>query len=301
MTATVGANSGVYSFTGLPVGDYRVEVTDTASVLANQSPTQVSGGAIAIACSGTCTNSQNADFGYTAATTGSGKIGETLYFDSDGSGTQNGGEIGIGGVTLDLVSIGIIDGYVDLNGDGQITAADAGTYGGYTVANGVLSGVADGTLVNGVKVFSGRLDTSGNGSVGVEDDKAPQVIGTKTTSDGTTDVDGNGSIDPVGTYWFTGVEAGGYRVVVTDTNSVLGGLTPTQTSGAKDITCSGATCTTVSDADFGYQSTTGGTGTLGGTLWHDTRRHWRRDHGCAEHRRAASGGYHGGTVAGCGQ
>ena len=47
-----------------------------------------------------------ADFGYTASTTGTGKIGDTVYFDTNGNGAQNPGEVGIGRVTLNLISAG---------------------------------------------------------------------------------------------------------------------------------------------------------------------------------------------------
>ena len=58
--------------TGLAPGDYRVEVSDTTNVVANMTATQVSGGGIAISCTGTCADYNNADFGYTTSTTGSG-------------------------------------------------------------------------------------------------------------------------------------------------------------------------------------------------------------------------------------
>ena len=194
VATTTTAGGGLYSFTGLPPGDFRVEVTDTANLLAGKTATQVSGGGIPITCSPACTNNTTTNFGFTAPTTGSGIIGDTVYFDSDGNSTQDNGEIGIGGVTLNLV-------------------------------------------------------------------KAGQVLATTTTS--------NGTAGTLGTYQFSGLAAGAYQVVVTDTNNVLAGLTATQTAGVKDIVCNPA-CNTVSDADFGFKSTIGGTGTLGGTVWHDT-------------------------------
>ena len=264
--------AGEYAFTGVPEGDYRVEVTDTANALAGTTATQVSDNAIAIDCTSGCTNYDAADFGYRIQVIGSGVIGDTVYFDSDNSGAQNGGEVGIAGVTLDLVSIGIIDGYVDVNADGQITAADNGSYGGYTVTDASLVGAANGTIVNGIKVITGRLDANGDNAVDSDDGRAPQVIATTKTSNGTRDVDGDGSADPVGTYGFDGLASEVYRVIVTDTAGVLGGLTPTQASGAVDITCGGGSppCTENLDVDFGYKSTTGGTGTLGGAAWRDT-------------------------------
>ena len=83
-----------------------------------------------------------ADFGYRSTTDANGSIGDTVYDDANGNKVQDGGETGINGVTLNLVSIGVINGYVDLNGDSVITAADDGTYGGYTVTDGVLAAAA---------------------------------------------------------------------------------------------------------------------------------------------------------------
>ncbi len=214
VATTATAGGGNYAFTGLAAGDYRVVVTDVANALAGTTATQVSDGAIAIACPSGCTNDVNADFGYRSQVLGSGVIGDTLYFDSDGSGSQGGGEIGIGGVTLDLIACGT------------------------------------GTCADG--------DES--------------IVATTTTSDGTTDVDGDGNADPIGTYRFDGLAAGAYQVAVSDTNGVLVGLTVTETAAVTSIACGGGSppCTLDLDADFGYPSTSGGTGSLGGTLWRDT-------------------------------
>ena len=50
-------------------------------------------------------NNNNVDFGYT----GSGSIGDTIYFDADNSGSETAGDTGIPGVTITLAG--------DLNND----------------------------------------------------------------------------------------------------------------------------------------------------------------------------------------
>jgi uncharacterized repeat protein (TIGR01451 family) len=196
-SATTNA-SGIYGFTGLPADLYRVVVTDVNAKLAGLTLTNAPAASVTIDCSsGSCTAVTTQDFGYGSATTGSGSIGDTVYFDKNGNGSQDAGEPGIPGVTVEL------------------------------------------------------LDNTG------------KVLATKVT-------------DANGAYSFTGLAAGGYSVRVatspSDQGSVLFGLTPRQTAaGPISITCSGgSTCDTVNGADFGFAPTTGGTGTLGGTLWRDT-------------------------------
>ena len=170
-----------------------------------------------------------ADFGYQNTTGAYGSIGDTVYNDANGNKIQDNGETGINGVTLNLVSIGVINGYVDLNGDSVITAADDGTYGGYTVTDGVIA-APNGTVINGITVKDGRLDVNGDNTLTNQDSLNPQVIATTTTA----------TVGPnAGIYTFTGLSASDYRVVVTDTANLLTGKSPTQVSGgAIPITCS---------------------------------------------------------------
>ena len=44
------------------------------------------------------------DFGYATATTGSGVIGDTVYFDQDGNSAKSAGEPGIPGVIVELIN-----------------------------------------------------------------------------------------------------------------------------------------------------------------------------------------------------
>ena len=68
----------------------------------------------------------NLDFGYT----GTGLIGNTVFFDYDESGTQNNGEPGIAGVTVTLVWEGFVTGFADGDEVTYTTVTDAN--GNYT-------------------------------------------------------------------------------------------------------------------------------------------------------------------------
>lgn len=413
-TATT-SEDGSYLFTNVLPGTYAVVVTDTNNVLTGYSQ---KGDPDESGVCGACDwkdldvvvigggMSLTSDFGYQGSgATATGSIGGRTYDDANGDKDDEAGvDAKIANVTLDLVTTGIINGYVDINGDGVITVADNGSYGGYTITAGVLDGSAVGNTVNGMTVRSGGggglIDVDGSTAIDGDDDKASvivattttenttgaydftglvagdyrvvvtdisnslagktatqvtatpvsgdnitiacgdpctdfndadfgfidsetnlatigdlvyydpdgdgatagyeagevglddvtlnlidcvngtcgdsddKVIASTTTSDGTTDVDGNGSADPIGTYLFDGLTTGTYRVVVTDINSVLDDLTATQTQGDIVVNCSAAPCTTNpanadTGTDFGYQSLSGANGTLGGTVWHD--------------------------------
>ncbi|MFN8498613.1 MAG: SdrD B-like domain-containing protein [Anaerolineae bacterium] len=134
-TTTTDAN-GLYDFTGLPNGKYIVQVDTTSTVTAPNGSTPTLASAMT-ATTGTLNpravtvnnaNILNADFGYNW----SGQIGDTVYYDDDGSQTQN-GEPGVAGVVVDL--------YLDSNGNSildpeplaVITATDAN--GNYLFSN----------------------------------------------------------------------------------------------------------------------------------------------------------------------
>jgi len=148
----------MYLFTGIPDGIYDVVVTDQNNVLADFEPTADSddpaGGAIAtpntsqVDLDSTGTNPAavvdlDQDFGYNDANAGSGdgRIGDTIFFDADNSGTPEDGE-GIEGVTVQLF---------DAGPDGIIGNADD-----------VLIGSTE-TDENGNYLFTG-LDTSDTGT-----------------------------------------------------------------------------------------------------------------------------------------
>ena len=128
VTATTDANGG-YSVGNLPAGAYTVTIT-TATLPDNFTQTfdlDGIGGASANTAARTLTTGENAtdvDFGYR----GTSSIGDTVWYDADGDGTQDAGEPGIPGVTITLLFGG---------DDGDLTTtADNITYATTTDANG---------------------------------------------------------------------------------------------------------------------------------------------------------------------
>ncbi len=213
-------------------------------------PTNMNGGDTYIATVKGGEARLNLDFGYKGGVAGT--IGDQVFLDADGDNSPDAGE-GLSGVTLTLSSIGIIFGKVDVNGDGVIDANDDGSYGGYTVTDGVLAAAANGNTINGMKVIGGQLDVNHDGSIAANDDQPATVVATTIT-------------DANGIYQFGGLLAGDYRVKVTaglpaDLTQSVGMTIPTSiitlASGGSHLT-----------ADFGYVPGSG-TAVIGDRIWSD--------------------------------
>lgn len=102
--------TGYYSFAGLPVGTYTVEV-DTRTLPLNRvfvldRDGIITPGTTLVALGGTTMNVDDADFGYC----GTGTIGDTVWLDSNRNGLQDPNETGIPGATVYILG--------DLDGDG---------------------------------------------------------------------------------------------------------------------------------------------------------------------------------------
>ncbi len=255
-TTTTDA-TGNYIFDGQPAGVYTVTVTDDNSVLTGFTQTGDPDhfGTTGVN-DGTTTTPivlgpgdvfVNADFGY--RNTALPDVSGTVYFDADADGANDigSGDTAIPSVSVNLVettvvtngdvssSLDTLDGYdvsingrLDINGDGLVTAADDGYIGPYEVING-------------------RIDVNGDGLItGADDGTLPLVIAT-------TDTDSNGD------YLFQDVPPGTYDVVVTD---VAFNLVNLEQSGDVDeagvcTVCDDQTSITVAaldivDLDFGY-------------------------------------------------
>ena len=132
-TTTTNAN-GEYVFSGLPPGDYQVQVVAT-SVLSGFTKTTGSSStldnyskanpyAVELTASGATATNYTADFGYNAGTSyvASGKV----FIDADGSGAWSSGEAGVQQAAVLL--------YRDLNGDGKLDENDPQI--GYTLSDG---------------------------------------------------------------------------------------------------------------------------------------------------------------------
>jgi len=84
----------------------------------------------------------DADFGYLPPADQNNSVGDTVWLDSDGDGTQNNGEVGIEGVTIDLIDPPVVIASIvtDSNGNYLFTGIPDGLYDiEVTDTNGVLS------------------------------------------------------------------------------------------------------------------------------------------------------------------
>ena len=113
-TTTTDAN-GSFTFSGVTGGgaDYTVRITDTNSKLTDYFATTSSATTRSLQIpnlAGNVDNTSSPHFGYNLR----GAIGDTVFYDIDGNGSQDAGEPGSSGVTVKLYSdsgtIGIIDG-----------------------------------------------------------------------------------------------------------------------------------------------------------------------------------------------
>ncbi|HID70476.1 MAG TPA: hypothetical protein EYP35_08480, partial [Desulfobacterales bacterium] len=144
-TATTGAN-GNYSFDQLPAGEYTITVDPATlpdDVVVSGDPDGTSDNSTVLTLGlGEINNDQ--DFGYT----GSGSIGDTIYFDADGNGLQSPGELGLPGVTVilqgDFDNDGILDSFTtttDANGHYLFEGLTAGDYTVYVDSTTLPSGL----------------------------------------------------------------------------------------------------------------------------------------------------------------
>ncbi|MCI5156851.1 MAG: hypothetical protein D3906_00120 [Candidatus Electrothrix sp. AUS1_2] len=189
--------AGSYLFTGLPEGDYRV-VVDTADT---DLPTDAFGNSYSPSTNvqydvsvtaGSATSLDN-DFGFTPT----GAIGDSVYWDVNGDGTQGTGEPGIENVTVKLYT------FNDTNGNGKWDVGETKNPTGLTKL----------TDADGKYLFTGLED--GNYVVEV-------VSGTGTpigTADLTADPDADGAVCPAAG---SGMICDGQQGVTINGNSYMG-------------------------------------------------------------------------------
>ncbi len=258
---TTTDSSGTYLFDNLPEGGYTITV-DPTTLPAGMTPTQDPDGGAANSAAvalGEGEDNVDQDFGYT----GSGSIGDTVYFDTDADGTQDSGENGMPNVDVTIS--------VDFDGDGNpdytaTTTTDAnGSYvfdnlpaGEYTVSVETSSlpgdvrpsGDPDGTLDNSATINLGPGATNndqdfgytGTGSIGdtvfydadgngYQSPGERGLPGVRVTLQG--DFDNDGTIEAVttttdgnGVYLFDNLTAGNYTIYV-DTTTLPDGMAQT--------------------------------------------------------------------------
>ncbi len=303
--ATVVLPDGSYVFAGLSAGVYFAGTAPAnfaaGGVLEGMAST--TGGDVtgAIPLSGGEAY-READFGYRG--TGYA-VGDFVWADADEDGIQDPDEAGRGGVVLDLVSNGTAVATTTTGAAGlyRFTGLGTGTYHVVVAASnfgagGPLEGCtatvgpqSAGGLTSGGITFlddadpandsranldfgfhapgMGRIgdlvwaDTDGDGAVDAGEDGIPGVSLALLNAQG--DAAAVVTTGPLGAYRFRGLAAGGYRVTVTDTGAVLGGLHLTAGTNPSAVV-SLAAGEHRADLDFGYR---GEAGLLGDLVFHD--------------------------------
>ncbi len=242
---TVG---GAYNFENLPPGNYFVQVADATSGVGNGGtaledlertdvPTSDVSVLIALADN---EDFVDADFGY-APGTGEGALGDTVYYDADGSNSQDPGELGLPGVRVIITPDGGVFGCandsicVETDGLGQYLASVP--IGDYQVELCTGVGAPDATCFASNSVPAGLVATqvqpvpplTVNVPVGGNLDVDFGFDGAGFTTIGDTvyrDIDGNGAQDAVD----PGLAGVDVRLINTDTGDVVGTRT-TDASG----------------------------------------------------------------------
>ena len=264
IATTTTAGDGSYSFTGVTPGAYSVRETDPAgyvSTTPNTVPVSVPNG-----------GSANASFGDQQT----GVISGVAYTDTNGDGTQQAGENGLSGVTVDLLnSSGTVIATTTTAGDGSYSFTGV-TPGAYSVRETDPIGYVSTTL-NTVPV---SVPNGGSASANFGDQQTGTISGTTytdTNGDGTQQAGENGlsgvTVDLLnssgtviattttagdGSYSFTGVTPGAYTVRETDPT---GYVSTTPNTVPVSVPNGGS-----ANASFGDQQT----GTISGTTFTDT-------------------------------
>ncbi|NOK83600.1 MAG: hypothetical protein GFH27_549305n176 [Chloroflexi bacterium AL-W] len=299
VTQTTDANGG-YDFTGLPAGDYQVDVDQADVPVGMTSLTTANDPENVTLASGQ--DYDDADFGFT----GIGSLGDTVWFDQDNDQTQDANEPGIAGVDVTLIWAGpngtLGDGddvtyttTTDTNGNYLFDNLPAGDFQvdvntgtlptGLTTETYDLDGGLDSTTDTDLTAGQDRVDVDfgymGTGSIGdtvwydingdgVQDVGEPGIPGITVRldldidGDGTTDFTTTTTTDANGNYLFNNLPAGDYTVTATPPT----GTTPTfDADGGNDNTSDYPLGDGEDnlDQDFGYD----GTGSIGDTVWFD--------------------------------
>lgn len=291
LLATTTTNSnGFYQFTNLPGNGakYLVIVSDTsipAGYTQTADPDAIKDSRTQVTLTTSSVNT--ADFGYQPR--GVSTIGDYVWRDNDGDGIQDASESGINGVTVNL--------YQDQDGDGVIDAEDAlvaTTLTGLSVIdgyidvdrNGSIGAADDSPALVGVRIIDGRLDINSDGVVNTSDDGT--YLG-YTVIDGLLDMNNSGTITTAddgtlnGLYQFRNLPAGNYIVEIPGSNfgsgQPLNGLTQTYDQDSatvldnKDQVALGSAQNYVL-GDFGYASSA-----IGDRVWQDSNRNGNQDLG----------------------
>lgn len=299
VATTVSDFDGRYVFSGLVAGSYYVDF-DGTTVPAGFAETTYPGGADpgALIALSEGEDFDQADFGFVPAA--GSAVGDQVWYDADGDGLQDPGEVGIGGV--DVTVTGPSDTFTVATGpDGRwlVPGLAPGDYFATvdtaTLPAGYGPAPTNGAVTYNLTVEAGTdyyyLDWGFNGGTtgsigdtvffdadgdGVQDPGEGGIEGvTLNLLDSGGNVIATTTTDDDGAYDFTGLPAGSYDVEVTDVDGVLTGL---NLSTAVVGTIALAAGEDYDLADFGY-APSGGVGSIGSLVWRDTDGDGVRDPG----------------------
>ncbi|MEY3218681.1 MAG: hypothetical protein RIT27_38, partial [Pseudomonadota bacterium] len=302
LRSTTTDASGNYLFDGLSGGQYQVKV-DSATLPAGLTITLDNNATKIVLPTGD--HREDIDFGYQ----GLGKIGDTVFLDANGDGTQNNGEIGVANQGVKLTFAGK-DGLFNTADDviENTTTDSAGKY----LFNGLPSGHYKVELSNVSNGLSATTPSTLNVSLGIGETNLKQDFGLKVSgsigdfvwydqnndgiqgvgesglagvvvqlrSAGNDGVLGNAddviqtqTTDSAGKYLFTNLAAGQYQV------SVINGIPVTLSPSVQSAQNIGSNVSPIINLtsgahdlkqDFGYQGVIYGTGKIGDTVFLDS-------------------------------
>ncbi|KAA1257571.1 Serine-aspartate repeat-containing protein D precursor [Rubripirellula obstinata] len=232
--STVTDNSGAYSFEGLPHDAFTITVTPPTGTTPTFDATGPADNASVSTLTVVAPTDNTQDFGLT----GSNTIGDTVFWDHDGSGSQNGGEAGLAGVTVQL--------QVDLNNDGtdeitlSTTTASDGTY--------AFNNLPPGAYTVVVTQPAGTTQTADNDGLGTANNSSV-VLTNGNRNDQDFGYNGTGSIGDLVFFDYVG-DGGVYNAGEGD--YPLGGVDVTLNVDVNGDTISDFTLTTTTASDGTY-------------------------------------------------
>ncbi len=306
VATTTTSGDGNYTFGNLAAGTYTVKIVASSLPAGVSESYDLDGLASANQATFTLAAGQNrtdVDFGYK----NTGSVGDRVWLDANGNGTQDSGEVGINGVTVQLLnSAGTVVATTTTSGDGNYTFSNlaAGTYTVKIVASSLPAGVAETFDLDGVATANQATftltagqnrtdvdfgyrntgsvgdrvwsDTNGNG---VQDSGEAgingvtvQLLNSAGTVVATTTTSGDGN------YTFSNLAAGTYTVKIVTSTLPTGSVETYDLDGVASANQATFTLTAGqarTDVDFGYRPT----GSVGNRVWIDSNGNGIQDSG----------------------
>jgi protocatechuate 3,4-dioxygenase beta subunit len=290
-TLTVSTDTnGAYSFPNLTPGTYEVIVDTRDPQLPPGAIPSLGTDPSRTVVVGPNQVDNGVDFGFTSG----GSIGDRVYYDLNGNGIQDPGELGIAGVQVQLLDAGavvIATATTDANGLYRfagltparytVNVVDATLPSGATLTTGndpTTLTLAANQIVDTVDFgydFAGSIigdavyiDADGDGVRGPGETALAGVTVTLRDSSGT--VIATAVTDSTGSYQFGGLAAGTYEVTVDTADPQLpaGAILTAGQAASRIVTLDGAT--NRFDIDYGFsRGTSSGTSTVGDTVFRD--------------------------------